>query len=89
MRLFVAFTPAQRIRKAAAVEFNESAHRPNRRRIETVATLPSWISQGPTSLDVVTPLKARACDAWQAVLRSAPRRARTNVTLMQRGIERC
>ncbi|WP_197502142.1 hypothetical protein [Mycobacterium sp. E2733] len=54
-----------------------------------MATLPSWISQSPTSLDVVTPLKTRACDAWQAVLRSAPRRAHTNVTLMQRGVERC
>ncbi|WP_082939442.1 hypothetical protein [Mycobacterium sp. 852002-30065_SCH5024008] len=85
----MAFTPARRIRKAAAVEFNDSAHRPNRRRIETVATLPSWISQSPANFDMVTPIKARACDAWQAVRRSAPRRARTNVTLMQRGIERC
>jgi hypothetical protein len=89
MRLFAAFTPARRTRKAAPVQFNESAHRPNRRRIETVATLPSWISQSPTNLDVVTPIKARACDAWQAVLRSGPRRARANVTLMQRGVERC
>ncbi|MCV7438554.1 hypothetical protein [Mycobacterium seoulense] len=54
-----------------------------------MATLPSWISQSPTHLDVMTPLKARACDAWQAVLRSGPRRARANVTLMQRGVERC
>ena len=54
-----------------------------------MATLPSWISQSPTNLDVVTPIKARACDALQAVLRSGPRRARANVTLMQRGVERC
>ncbi|MGD1255912.1 hypothetical protein ACKUT9_16880 [Mycobacterium seoulense] len=89
MRFFAVFIPARRVRKAGRVQFNVSAHRPNRRRIETVATLPSWISQSPTHLDVMTPLKARACDAWQAVLRSGPRRAPANVTLMQRGVERC
>jgi hypothetical protein len=89
MRLFTAFTPARRVRKAARVEFNESAHRPIRRRIETVATLPSWVSQRHAHLDVVTPIKARACGALQAVLGSGPRRASADVTLMQRGVERC
>lgn len=87
MRLFVAFTPARRARKAAPVQFNELAHRPNGRRIETVATLPSWISQSPTN--VVTPIKARAGYALRVVLRSRPSRARAGVTLMRRGAERC
>ncbi|WP_197514391.1 hypothetical protein [Mycobacterium sp. E342] len=54
-----------------------------------MATLPSWISRSPTNLDVVTPIKARACDALQAVLRGGPRRARPTVTLMRPGMERC
>ncbi|CQD07893.1 hypothetical protein BN000_01598 [Mycobacterium europaeum] len=54
-----------------------------------MATLPSWMSQSPTNIDVVTPLKARACDALQAVLRGGSRRSRPTVTLMQPGVERC
>ncbi|WP_167374084.1 hypothetical protein [Mycobacterium paraffinicum] len=54
-----------------------------------MATLPSWISRSPANLDVVTPMKARACDALQAVLRSRSRRATARVTLMPRGAERC
>ncbi|OBI10336.1 hypothetical protein A5679_07230 [Mycobacterium scrofulaceum] len=89
MGVFVAFTAARRARKAAPVQFNESADRPNRRRTDTVATLPSWISQSHSNLDVVTPIKARAGYALQVVLRSRPRRARADVTLMRRGAERC
>ncbi|UXA07317.1 hypothetical protein KXD96_03975 [Mycobacterium sp. SMC-2] len=54
-----------------------------------MATLPSWISQSPTKSDAVTPMKARACDALQALLRSRPRRGLVDVTLMRRGAERC
>ncbi|WP_175401405.1 hypothetical protein [Mycobacterium malmoense] len=54
-----------------------------------MATLPSWMSRSPANLDVVTPIKARACDAWQAVRRSGPSRPRPGVTLMRRGAERC
>lgn len=54
-----------------------------------MATLPSWISQSHSNLDVVTPIKARAGYALQVVLRSRPRRARADVTLMRRGAERC
>ncbi len=54
-----------------------------------MATLPSWMSQSPTNIDVVTPLKARACDALQAVLRAGSRRSRPAVRLMQPGVERC
>ena len=54
-----------------------------------MATRQSWINQSPTNLDVVTPIKARACDALQAVLGSKSRRAGTNLRLMRRGAERC
>lgn len=54
-----------------------------------MAALPSWISQSPTHLGVVTPIKARAGYALQVVLRSRLHRARANVTLMPRGAERC
>ncbi|HKI40596.1 MAG TPA: hypothetical protein VKA66_09450, partial [Mycobacterium sp.] len=62
---------------------------PTGQRIDTVPTLQAWISQSPANLDVVAPFKARACDALQAVLRSASRRADSNVRLMVRGAERC
>jgi hypothetical protein len=87
--LFTTFTVARHIGKGAAVKFDESAHPPNKRRIEIVAALPSWINQSPTNLDVVTPIKARACDALQAMLRGKSRPARTDVRLMSRGAERC
>jgi hypothetical protein len=88
-RLFVSFTNERYVRKAAAVKFDESAHRPNRQRIGIVAPLQAWINQGPTNLDVVTSIKTRACDALQAVLRSKSRRTGTDLRLMCRGDERC
>ena len=88
-RLFVSFTNERYVRKAAAVKFDESAHRPNKQRIEIVAALLSWINQSPTNLDVATPIKARACDALQAVLGTKSRRAGTDLRLMVRGAERC
>ncbi len=54
-----------------------------------MSTLPSRISQSPTNIGVVAPIKARACDALQAVLRSKPRHAGTHVRIMPRGAERC
>jgi hypothetical protein len=87
--LFVTFTNARHIGKGATVKFDESAHRPNKQRIEIVATLQSWINQSPTNLDVVTPIKARACDALQAVLGNKSRRAEIELRLMRRGAERC
>lgn len=71
------------------MKFDVSAHRPNKRRIEIVATLQSWINRSPTNLDVVAPIKARACEALQAMLRGKSRPARTDVRLMSRGAERC
>ena len=85
----MAFTAARRARKAAAVEFNESAYRPNRQGIETVPTPQAWISQTPTNLDIVAPIKARAWNALQAVLRSKPRQADSDSRIMRRGAERC
>lgn len=52
-------------------------------------TLQALIGQGPTNADVVAPLKARACDALYAVLRSRPRRSAPDIRLMPRGAERC
>lgn len=85
----MAFTPARRARKTATVEFNESAHWPNRQGVETVTTLQAWISRGPTNLDVVAPIKARTCDALQAVLRRRRRQVVADSGLMRRGVERC
>ncbi len=87
--LFVTFTAARRARKAAAVQFNESAHRPNKQGNGTVATLPAWINQYPTNLEVVAPIKARARGALLAVLRSKPRQPRADLRIMRRGAERC
>ncbi len=52
-------------------------------------TLQNWIPRGPTALDVVTPLKARACDALLAVLKSRRRPVAAELRLMRRGAERC
>jgi hypothetical protein len=54
-----------------------------------VSTEPTEIGQTPTSRDVIAPIKARACDALHAVLRSRQRRLDTDQRLMQRGSERC
>ncbi len=54
-----------------------------------MSTLQSWISQRPANFDVVAPIKARACDALQAVLRSKPRHVDADSRLMPRGAERC
>lgn len=83
------FTKVRHIGKRAAVEFSESAHRPNKQRIEIVGTLQPWMNQSPADLDVVTPIKERACDALQAVLRNKSRRAGADLRLMRRGVERC
>ncbi|CPR12909.1 hypothetical protein BN971_04215 [Mycobacterium bohemicum DSM 44277] len=54
-----------------------------------MAALQAWISEGPARLDVVAPLRARACDALNAVRRAGSRRARPDVPLMAKGAERC
>ncbi|HWY01394.1 MAG TPA: hypothetical protein VNY55_16390 [Mycobacterium sp.] len=46
-------------------------------------------SQSPTNLDVIAPIKARAYDALQAVLRNKSRQVRADPQLMRRGLERC
>ncbi|MGE2814993.1 hypothetical protein ACQI5H_07590 [Mycobacterium heidelbergense] len=83
------FTGSRHIGKRAAVKFDQSAHRPNKQRIEIVATVQGRINRSPTNLDVVTPIKARACDALHAVLGSRSRRAGDELRLMRRGAERC
>ena len=68
------------------MKFDESGHWPNKRRVGTV---PPWINQSPTNLDVVAPIRTRAYDALQAVLRSKLRRPGADSRLMRRGVERC
>lgn len=52
-------------------------------------TLQSWIRQAPTNLDVMAPIKARACDALNVVLKTTRRPTVTGPRLMTRGVERC
>jgi hypothetical protein len=56
-----------------------------------VPTLQYWMSRSPTNRDVVAPIKARACDALQALIGSGRRQAGPiyNVRVMPRGVERC
>lgn len=51
--------------------------------------LQTWISQNSTNLDVVTPIKERACDALAVVLRSRPHRSAADSRVMRKGSERC
>jgi hypothetical protein len=60
-----------------------------RTRTATVPTLQYWMSQSPANLDLVAPIKARACDALQAVLRSRTRQAGSDSRIMPKGVERC
>jgi hypothetical protein len=48
----------------------------------------TWINQTSTNLDVVAPIKARACDALHAVLRNRPKSG-ADARLMRKGVERC
>ena len=45
--------------------------------------------QSSTNFDVVAPIKARACDALDAVLRGKPRKLGADPRLMRKGAERC
>jgi hypothetical protein len=45
--------------------------------------------QSSTNLDVVAPIKARACDALHAMLASKPRQPGADPQLMRKGAERC
>jgi hypothetical protein len=54
-----------------------------------MAALQAWINQNQTNLDVLAPVKARAHDAFHAMLRRRPRPVRATPTIMRRGVERC
>jgi hypothetical protein len=82
------FTSARRLRRTAVVQLNESAHG-RKDKGSTVVTLPSWVSQGPANLEMVAPLKARACEALYAALGSKRRPASAGPRIMSRGVERC
>jgi hypothetical protein len=45
--------------------------------------------QSSTNFDIVAPIKTRACDALDAVLRSKPRKSSGDPRLMRKGAERC
>jgi hypothetical protein len=55
-----------------------------------VPTLQDWIPQRPPNLDVVAPVRARACDALQALLKSRrrPGPVTAEIRLMRKGAER-
>jgi hypothetical protein len=44
---------------------------------------------GSANFDLLAPIKARAYDALQAVLKSRSRPLRSDPPLMHRGVERC
>ena len=52
-------------------------------------TLQTLINQSTTNLDVVTPIKARACDALNLVRRSRSRGQGDDARVMRKGAERC
>lgn len=54
-----------------------------------MSTLPTRVSLGPTSRDVDAPIRARACKALHAVLKSRQRQLDADPRVMQRGAERC
>jgi len=87
--LFVMFTAARRVRKTATVQFNESANWPNGQGIRTVPTLQDGMGRRPTNRGVVAPIKAGACDALLAVLKSTRRQTAADPRIMPRGVERC
>jgi len=45
--------------------------------------------QSSTNFDLVAPIKARACDALYAVVRSKPRKPDADPQIMRKGAERC
>ena len=87
--LIAAFTKVLHTCKTAAVKFEPIGHLAAQRKVGIVSTLQTWINQSSTNLDVVSPIKARACDALNAVLRTRPRQSGTDSRLMRKGVERC
>ncbi len=54
-----------------------------------MATLQDRMGQRPPTRDVVAPIKARACGALLAVLKSTRRQVPSGTRIMRRGVERC
>ncbi|WP_264993100.1 hypothetical protein, partial [Mycobacterium montefiorense] len=57
--------------------------------VDTVTTLQTLMNQGTSNLDLVGPIKARACDALNAVRRTRSRGQAAELRVMRRGAERC
>jgi hypothetical protein len=89
--LIAALTKVLHTCKTAEVKFEPIGHLAEQRKVGIVSTLQTWINQSSTktNLDVVSPIKARACDALNAVLRNRPRQSATDSRVMRKGIERC
>ena len=87
--LIAAFTSVLHTCKTAEVQFDQSATWPKEGKVAIVPPLQTWISQNSTNLDVVTPIKERACDALAVVLRSRPHRSAADSRVMRKGSERC
>jgi hypothetical protein len=88
-RLIAAFTKVLHTCKTAEVKFEPIGHLAAQRKVGIVSTLQTWINQSSTNLDVVSPIKARACDALNAVLRTRPRQSAADARVMRKGVERC
>lgn len=88
-RIFTAFTRLLHSCKTAAVKFDMSADEAGGGGVETVPTLQTLINQSATNLDVVTPIKARACDALNLVRRNKSREQDDDSRVMRKGAERC
>ncbi|MCV7410215.1 hypothetical protein [Mycobacterium florentinum] len=54
-----------------------------------MATLQTLINQSATNIDVVAPIKARACDALNLVRKSTWRGRGDDSRVMRKGAERC
>ncbi|HTY30823.1 hypothetical protein [Mycobacterium sp.] len=52
-------------------------------------TLQDGMGRRPTNRGVVAPIKAGACDALLAVLKSTRRQTAADPRIMPRGVERC
>jgi hypothetical protein len=83
--VFVPFTPARSSRKRVAVKCwcgDPQAAQPKEKAVPT--------RQSSTNFDdLVAPIKARACDALSALVRSKPRKPSAEPQIMRKGAERC
>lgn len=83
--LLALFTQVRPVRKAGRLKYNNVIQQ----RINTVTTLQNLINHNAGGSDLVAPIRARACHALHAVLRTGARRPVPGPRLMEPGMERC